>query len=469
MDLHSAEPRTEEAAASTPQVQDDTQIVAQDTGQNEVAAPGDAGAAPVQDDEQEAEIEADEELDIDNMDADQLRTKLRTTLERCEASESQYAALLDKVAQMRTTLGDRLRQDAEELDRREQQIDELTAQAEGLRNTISTLETELKGAANESDRLTGELDKMRASIANAPAVDSAEVARLEAQCRLYNETIEAQRVDLERWEKAYMEECAAKEGFAAEVKRIESTVKEAEEREKKSESAAAEDRRVAQQLQEALEELQLSQERDVQRTIGEMQQQVEAAEAEVESHRVRLAEMEDQCKTMSGFEPRIGVLEREIKEKNVLIDKLRHEAVILNEHLTEALRQIRRDSSDYLVDRRLVTNLFVQFLNVPHGDAKRFEILRLIGSVLHWNDEEREKAGLQRSQGGITGVLGSLVGRRRLGTTTQNVGDESVSNLFVEFLLSEADRSVPDGGMQGAPSGAESNAAESDNKPKPSS
>lgn len=355
-----------------------------------------------------------DELDIDAMDDAQLRNELRAALERCAACDTQYNTLLSKVTQMRTTLGDRLRQDAEELDRREQQIDELNAQTDNLRSIVAGLEEKLTSS-------TEELEQMRTSMAQIPAVDPAETARLEAQCRHLNETVEAQRVDLDRWEKSCMEECMAKERYASEIQRFVALTKEAEEREQQSRVAAAEDRRVAQQLHETLEELQMSQERDTQRTLAEMQQQVEATETELETSRVRLAEMDARCATMGELEERIAVLEREAKEKNLLVEKLRHEAVILNEHLTEALRQIRRDSSDFLVDRRLVTNLFIQFLLVPHADSKRFEILRLIASVLQWSDEDREKAGLQRSQGGISSMLGSLVGRRR---AAPNAGDE---------------------------------------------
>jgi hypothetical protein len=68
----------------------------------------------------------------------------------------------------------------------------------------------------------------------------------------------------------------------------------------------------------------------------------------------------------------------------------------MNEHLMEALRRLRRSSSDTNVDRRLVTNVLLSFLNTPRGDSKRFEMLSLIASILQWNDDEREKAGLQR-------------------------------------------------------------------------
>lgn len=63
----------------------------------------------------------------------------------------------------------------------------------------------------------------------------------------------------------------------------------------------------------------------------------------------------------------------------------------------EALRRLRRNSSDTNVDRRLVTNVLLSFLNTPRADPKRFEMLSLLSSILSWTDPEREKAGLQRA------------------------------------------------------------------------
>lgn len=73
------------------------------------------------------------------------------------------------------------------------------------------------------------------------------------------------------------------------------------------------------------------------------------------------------------------------------------EAVIINEHLMEALRRLRKNSQDNSVDRRLVTNVLLSFLTTPRADSKRFEMLNLLASVLSWTDAEREKAGLQRT------------------------------------------------------------------------
>ena len=70
--------------------------------------------------------------------------------------------------------------------------------------------------------------------------------------------------------------------------------------------------------------------------------------------------------------------------------------MIANEHLTEALRRLRKTSSAENVDRRLVTNILLQYLSTARGDGKRFEMLSLLASILSWSDTERESAGLQR-------------------------------------------------------------------------
>lgn len=67
-----------------------------------------------------------------------------------------------------------------------------------------------------------------------------------------------------------------------------------------------------------------------------------------------------------------------------------------NEHLTEALRRLRKSTSDVNVDRRLVTNVLLSFLTTSRADSKRFEMLQLLSTILCWDDAERERAGLQR-------------------------------------------------------------------------
>jgi hypothetical protein len=86
--------------------------------------------------------------------------------------------------------------------------------------------------------------------------------------------------------------------------------------------------------------------------------------------------------------------------------------VILNEHLNEALRRLRRTAMDRdtAVDRRLVTNILLAFLGAPRGDAKRFEMLKVLSDILGWGEPEREKAGLQRAPGALSRAASGRAG-----------------------------------------------------------
>jgi GRAB domain len=80
--------------------------------------------------------------------------------------------------------------------------------------------------------------------------------------------------------------------------------------------------------------------------------------------------------------------EKEVKEKNLLIGKLKHEAVILNDHLTKALRFLKQRKPEDMVDRQLVTNHFLQFIMMDRADPKKFQVLQLIAALLSWSDGE---------------------------------------------------------------------------------
>jgi hypothetical protein len=90
----------------------------------------------------------------------------------------------------------------------------------------------------------------------------------------------------------------------------------------------------------------------------ELRELVETSQAQVESLRRQLQEVE---KRASEAELSVQAnqkeleralpFEKEVKEKNLLIGKLRHEAVILNDHLTKALRFLKRGNPEDNVDR----------------------------------------------------------------------------------------------------------------------
>ncbi|PWN91206.1 hypothetical protein FA10DRAFT_228591 [Acaromyces ingoldii] len=414
-----------------------------------------------------AEDDEEEKAGAQGQSVEALHAELERTREERDSFEGQYKGLLGKLTQMRSTLGDRLRQDAEELDRREQQIDSLTSRTEELEKTVEVLKTELVASHQDVDRATKELDALRATGGDASSSSSAtagsssgpadEARRsTEVKTRELQEMAERYRIEAEGWESACMEERAHREELELELRRAREERQEAQRSEQEQRRLAESEAQSARGLQQVLEEFQAAQETELQRALGDHQERYERAAASLREHQERTVAAEAQATEFKGAAERCQALEKEVKEKNLLIGKLRHEAVILNEHLTEALRRLRANTSDSNVDRRLVTNLLLQFITTPRADGKRFEMLSLIASVLQWSDDERETAGLQRTNPGSSsssstmspgkmvgiGIKTEGKGHGRSGAlaNASSTGDESFSNLFVEFLLSEAEQ-----------------------------
>ncbi|CCU97708.1 unnamed protein product [Malassezia sympodialis ATCC 42132] len=306
-----------------------------------------------------------------------LREEFMRLQDERDSLEDQYQTLLSKVSQMRTTLGERLRQDA--------QIERLTEQVGEQEATTSALQQELGIAHEESAKLASEMGQLRRELEQQETEDhTAELERLNERCKSLQEMIDAHQVETQRWESALIEERTLRQELETRQRQLLQERDEAEETRRQAQAVADQEKQVARQLQQALEELQYGQESDHQRMVDEMQQKAEAAESELENYKLRIEQMESHMDEANQAMGRCGSLEQEVKEKTLLIGKLQHEAVILNEHLTGALGRLRRDSADEQIDR------------APRADTRRYEILRLMASILQWNDAEREKAGLQR-------------------------------------------------------------------------
>ena len=77
-------------------------------------------------------------------------------------------------------------------------------------------------------------------------------------------------------------------------------------------------------------------------------------------YKSRALNAELQLEESSTNNTRVAELEKEVKEKNLLIGKLRHEAIVLNDHLTKALRYLKKTKPEDSIDRS-VFFLFLSF------------------------------------------------------------------------------------------------------------
>ncbi|KAF7318907.1 Guanylate kinase [Mycena chlorophos] len=367
-----------------------------------------------------------------------LQRELERTREEKETLATQYRNLLAKLTTMRTTLGNKLKQDAEELDRREALVQQLQAQNDDLTSTVEVLKEELISASAEAERAATELSSIRS---RAFEENAQEALVRERELRETQTELERCRMEKEEWERAAAQDkvMADEARSTADMFRRDLELERAA-REREAGELEAERERCS-NLQSVLQDFQAAKEHELRQAVKDYNSQLmQATQSLAEfKHRALTAELElEETKTTSSH---THELEREIKEKTLIIGKLQHEAIILNDHLMEALRRLRKNQDNTNVDGRLVTNVLLSFLTTPRADAKRFEMLALLASILQWSDTEREKAGLQRAHSGLAPT--SFWSRNTSPSPKHAELDktdetESFSRLWVEFLLTEA-------------------------------
>ncbi|KAG8847165.1 hypothetical protein FRB91_012062 [Serendipita sp. 411] len=389
-----------------------------------------------------------------------LQEELERTRAEKETLQGQYQSLLDRLSEMKSKIGLKLQQDAEELEQRETLIATLTSQNEDLQSTITSLHSELASTNTESERLTKELDSLRNSlrqqqlsstVAHSTEVSSltAEAHSLRDQVKEGQELLERARLEKEEWEKILMEERVSSETLRGENRLLRKEAEAQGSMRRKFELELEDERQRAKNLETVLTEFEADQERSLVALKTKYTKQIDDLTQLLAEFKSRALSAEVELQTSNSGAHRVEELEREVKEKSVLLAKVRQEAVTLNEHLIQALRRLRKFSADpssssdptsspIYVDRRLVTNILLQFITTPRADRKRFEMLNLLGSILGWGEEERRQAGLQRGTGSPMTASGMSTPKTKGASLDDEKSDDSFSKMWVEFLLKES-------------------------------
>ncbi|KAF7360429.1 Guanylate kinase [Mycena venus] len=372
---------------------------------------------------------------------EKLQRELERTREEKETLASQYRNLLAKLTTMRTTLGNKLKQDAEELDRREVLVQQLQAQNDDLTSTVEMLKEELISTSAEAERASSELDNMRSRAFEESAQEN--LAR-ERELRETQTELERCRMEKDEWERMAMQDKVLADEARSNAEMYRRDLELEREARERDAAELESEREKSENLQSVLQDFQAAKDHELRQAVKDYNSQLTQVTQSLAEYKHRALTAELQLEETQTNTSRTQELEKEVKDKTLLIEKLRHEAIIINEHLMEALRRLRRNSTDTNVDRRLVTNVLLSFLTTPRADPKRFEMLSLLASVLSWTDPEREKAGLQRAQSSNLVPPTSFWGRSSTSTPPKNPElektdeTESFSRLWVEFLLTEA-------------------------------
>ncbi|KAF2732429.1 hypothetical protein EJ04DRAFT_513893 [Polyplosphaeria fusca] len=379
-----------------------------------------------------------------------LQGELDEANEGKEHFETQYKSLLARVNGIKTSLGDRLKADAAKLEEAQVHVGELEEQHRELQENNTRLVDELSTLQQEKEAQAAEVANLRsrANLQQQNWVEERdELISREAYAR---EEYEKVKEAMQDWEILAIRERSLHET----LKEKETDLQEQLAAHKEAYEKAVRDRddntQAVDRLQRDLQHvknLNQAQRRELvestESQLAELGKRLNVAEEAAETSKSMLESTQKELQRALPFE-------KEVKEKNLLIGKLRHEAVTLNEHLTKALRILRRSRPEETVDKQIISNYFLHFLAIDRTDPRKFEALQLIAALLVWTDEQREQAGLARPGASNNNLRIPLSPFRRTPSTPSlNSSDpmlepsssttrESLSELWQDFLEREA-------------------------------
>ncbi|KAI9827033.1 MAG: hypothetical protein M1826_006512 [Phylliscum demangeonii] len=325
-----------------------------------------------------------------------------------ELAETQYRNLLGKLNTIRSQLGERLKADAEDLSRARVQIDELDTTNKHLTEKQAVVQAELDKLRQDDEQRSRELSSLRNRMNLSQQNWLREREDLVEREHAAKEEFEAAKQAMQDWEVLAMEERSIRESVTDKVAELDEQLSSQKEAYRRAAAERDHQSLTVEGLQRALQDLQDARKQ-------ELRDLVESSQSQIDSLRKALAERETKASAAETALEKAGKeleralpFESEVKEKNLLIGKLRHEAVILNDHLTKALRLLRKGKPEDNIDRQIVTNHFLHFLALDRADPKKFQVLQLIAALLNWTEAQREQAGLARPGAGNASGGGSL-------------------------------------------------------------
>ncbi|KAK0758226.1 hypothetical protein N5P37_009528 [Trichoderma harzianum] len=386
----------------------------------------------------------------------QLQAELEDSNAARETAEEQYQTLLGRVEKIKETLSDRLKRDKAELEEAKEHIEELEAQNEELRNAAESSSESLAKVREELQDATRELTTLRSRnnlSANNWGKEREELIR---SIQHLKEEMETTSNAMGEWEVIAMEERSIKENLGDKVAELEEEVVGLREG---YEAAAAErdsQATLIDNLQNALREIQDARKKELRDLVETSEAQLQEQKKLVQEAVAKATEAQEAKAELVKELERTVPFEKEVKEKNLLIGKLRHEAIVLNDHLTKALRYLKKTKPEDNVDRQVVTNHLLHFLTLDRGDAKRFQVLQVMAGYLNWTDEQREQAGLARPGGSTNSLRLPLSPFQRTPSSPSLSADifsepssardrESLAELWAGFL----ERSAQEGTSEG--------------------
>ncbi len=201
-----------------------------------------------------------------------------------------------------------------------------------------------------------ELDELRSRTVTSQANWQKEREEMQESESYLREEFEQAKQAMHDWEVLAMEERSIRRDLSDRVTDLEDQLSSVQKDYERAASERDSQSSTVDGLQRAMQEIQNARKKELRDLVESSQQEMQELRKQSEAAALSLNEAHDKLeKTQQDLE-RALPFEKEVKEKNLLIGKLRHEAVILNDHLTKALRFLKKGKPEDNVDRYILPN-----------------------------------------------------------------------------------------------------------------
>lgn len=281
----------------------------------------------------------------------QLKSELEETNAAKENAEEEYQTLLERVEKIKETLSDRLKRDKAELEEAKERIEELEAQNEDLQGAAQSSGADTGKLREELQDAMRELNTLRSRNNLSAQNWHKEKEELTRAVQHLKEELETTSNAMGEWEVIAMEERSIKESLAEKVGELEEQIIALRQGYESAASERDSQSTLVDNLQNALREIQDARKRELREMVETTEAQLQEQKKLVQEANARATEAESAKESLTKELERTAPFEKEVKEKNLLIGKLRHEAIVLNDHLTKALRYLKKTKPEDNVDR----------------------------------------------------------------------------------------------------------------------
>lgn len=372
----------------------------------------------------QARIKELETASIASNDDTELKKQLEEVTSDRDRTKASYDSLLSKLSSMKTVFSkmkeaqNELEETRDALQVEVERADTAEKERSELSERMKTLEQKNTDLNSECERLTSSLTLLRREYQSKDDSLQDERYELEVQNSRLSKTISELKAEITELKTARSEQGLELKDLQAASDDLREKLAEKEKQlRQQSDQVAALKAEVEQINSKGTHTA-----RQHENKVLELEAQIEHKNSDI----VKLTEqIEQQRKTIDEFgaeREKTKLLENDVNAKQLLIGKLRHEAIILNEHLTKALSMLKLhlSSDSNAIDKELVLNVLIGFLQFPRGDTKKYEALQLISALLDWDDDQKVAAGLSHNQ------------------TRRTEGRQSFVSLWTDFLEKES-------------------------------